>query len=51
MLRDEPIFSVQMKKRDSTKDCSVVAKDCRKQKLQKWVGVGWRAFFGYFLFT
>jgi hypothetical protein len=51
MLRDEPIFAVPMKKWNSTKDCSVVAKESRKQKLQKWVGVAWRAFFGYFLFT
>ena len=47
MLRDEPIFAVPMKKWNSTKDCSVVAKESRKQKLQKWVGVAWRAFFGY----
>jgi hypothetical protein len=40
-----------MKKGNSTKDRLVVAEVNRKQKLQKWVGVAWRAFFGYFLFT
>ncbi|MBK7966820.1 MAG: hypothetical protein IPK10_17225 [Bacteroidetes bacterium] len=43
----EPNFALPMKKGKSDADCSVVAKDCRKQKLQKSVGVGWRAFFGY----